>query len=535
MLGSLFAFYQKYYSVIFIFTIVLLVAFAWSQRFIQDDAFISFRYAQNFINGEGLVWNSNERVEGYTNFLWTILISGGIISGINPITCAYLLGLIFFTISIITTYKTSRLLFETKEMSFIVMLLLGLNYTFLSYATGGLETQMQTALLILGFYFTLKITIGSNFEHKYLFVTSILFALAILTRLDSGIVILLLTIFIGNKIFSLNFPARIKIRYSLFLTAPIMIIVGSWLLWKLSYYGNILPNTFYVKASAITSPLKGLKYVSTFIFSYLLFPISIISIFAVKSIFKNKISHIILLCSLIGLWLAYVIKIGGDFMEFRFFVPIMPFIFILFGWVIFYFIKNRIYQWVLTFLILSGSVHHALTFALDKDERIEPIHNLHNHLFAEDENWSGIGKSLHQYFNHVKNMTIGVTAAGAIPYFSELRSIDMYGLNDRYIAREGAVTGITPGHQRMSTFNYLVNRGVNLVIAHPKILKQCEDAGCYLPSLPSNPNDRITQTKVVEIPIDSIYKFLALYLTPHAEVDSIIEQNQWKVHLISQK
>ena len=43
---------------------------------IFDDAFISFRYARNLLDGHGLVWNPGERVEGYTNFLWTILLAG---------------------------------------------------------------------------------------------------------------------------------------------------------------------------------------------------------------------------------------------------------------------------------------------------------------------------------------------------------------------------------------------------------------------------------------------------------------------------
>ncbi|MEM8534389.1 MAG: hypothetical protein AAGF95_26315, partial [Chloroflexota bacterium] len=38
-----------------------------------DDAFISFRYARNAWLGHGFVFNPGERVEGYTNFLWTAL------------------------------------------------------------------------------------------------------------------------------------------------------------------------------------------------------------------------------------------------------------------------------------------------------------------------------------------------------------------------------------------------------------------------------------------------------------------------------
>src|SRR5690606_33595760 len=48
---------------------------AWAVRMVQDDAFISFRYSQNLANGHGLVFNPGEKVEGYTNFLWTWLFS----------------------------------------------------------------------------------------------------------------------------------------------------------------------------------------------------------------------------------------------------------------------------------------------------------------------------------------------------------------------------------------------------------------------------------------------------------------------------
>ena len=39
--------------------------------FLTDDAFISFRYVRNLLEGHGLVFNPGERGEGYSNFLWT--------------------------------------------------------------------------------------------------------------------------------------------------------------------------------------------------------------------------------------------------------------------------------------------------------------------------------------------------------------------------------------------------------------------------------------------------------------------------------
>ena len=39
---------------------------------IVDDAFISLRYADRLVAGEGLTWTDGERVEGYSNLLWVL-------------------------------------------------------------------------------------------------------------------------------------------------------------------------------------------------------------------------------------------------------------------------------------------------------------------------------------------------------------------------------------------------------------------------------------------------------------------------------
>jgi hypothetical protein len=43
-----------------------------------DDAFISFRYADNLVRGHGLVFNLGERVEGFTNLAWTLWAALGL-------------------------------------------------------------------------------------------------------------------------------------------------------------------------------------------------------------------------------------------------------------------------------------------------------------------------------------------------------------------------------------------------------------------------------------------------------------------------
>ncbi|HEX4934306.1 MAG TPA: hypothetical protein VFV33_14045, partial [Gemmatimonadaceae bacterium] len=51
---------------------------AWRRAWVSDDAYITFRYADHLARGLGLVFNVGERVEGYSNFLWTIWIAFGL-------------------------------------------------------------------------------------------------------------------------------------------------------------------------------------------------------------------------------------------------------------------------------------------------------------------------------------------------------------------------------------------------------------------------------------------------------------------------
>ncbi len=70
-------------------SLVLGAAASW----VSDDAFISFRYARNLVEGQGLVFNSGERVEGMTNLAWTLLCALGLLLGFDASDVAITLGL----------------------------------------------------------------------------------------------------------------------------------------------------------------------------------------------------------------------------------------------------------------------------------------------------------------------------------------------------------------------------------------------------------------------------------------------------------
>ncbi len=74
-------------------------------NFISDDSFITLRYARNLVQGEGLVFNPGERVEGFTNMLWTLLLSLCGVIGIDLLAAARILGVVAGLATIILTYR----------------------------------------------------------------------------------------------------------------------------------------------------------------------------------------------------------------------------------------------------------------------------------------------------------------------------------------------------------------------------------------------------------------------------------------------
>ncbi len=46
-----------------------------SRAWFSDDAYFSFRSIDNFVNGYGLTWNVQERVQAFTHPLWVLLLS----------------------------------------------------------------------------------------------------------------------------------------------------------------------------------------------------------------------------------------------------------------------------------------------------------------------------------------------------------------------------------------------------------------------------------------------------------------------------
>lgn len=519
MVAAVAAYCRNHFRLVSALIFFGMTVLAWFTRFIQDDAFVSFRYAQNLVDGNGLVFNVGERVEGYTNFLWTLLVGAALYLGLEPVAFTIALGLALFVLSLIFTYQLSRLLLGIRGPALLAVVLLGTNYTFSAYATGGLETQLQALLFLASVFLVVRSLRMRSWGITSMLALSLLLTAAILTRPDSVI----LTLVLGPVALFFAIREGTSVKSTILklgaLILPLLIIMGTWLAWKFAFYGGIIPNTFYAKRfpSLLHSTSSGLSYYWWFWLSYLLILLLPVYLVALPRLAKRVTVEKVILTVLVVGWSAYLIVVGGDFMEFRFLVPIMPFLFIGLAWLASVFFQRKPAQLAVAAIVLVGSLSHAVTFDRIRDaEKIETIPQLFSHVKEDGENWTGLGKALGKEFAYSPDVTIALGGVGVIPYYSRLRTIDYFGLTDPWVATNGAVIAAKAGHQRIATLDYLEKSGVNLLFGYQLV-------GAYSSGIPKD-------LPVVEIRLDTGERFPALYLKPDPVIDKAIRRNGWRVY-----
>ena len=514
-------------------TLLAALVLAWANRFVQDDAFISFRYAENLARGQGLVWNPGERVEGYTNFLWTLAIAVGAALNVDLVRWSMALGLLCFAVSLLSAAALALRVTGSAAIALLTVVLLGTNYTFSAFATGGLETQLQCALLTLAAVTALPPSAHARTGTPQLAAFSSISGAALLTRLDSALVVGPLALAVLVRTLRETGAARERLGRLAALALPCLLLVAPWLAWKQAYYGELLPNTWYAKAASATSLGRGVQYLRGFLSSYALWvfvPGVLLALLGRARLERRMLAGLL---AIVAVWCAWLVRIGGDFIEFRMLVPILPLAFTIAAWTTVHVVPGWPLRLAVLLVAVAGSLSHATTYAAHELGRIEPVAQLAGHLERPGEDWSGIGRMLARTFGEGRSsVSIATTAAGAIPYYSRLATVDMLGLNDRWVARHGTPIGDVPGHQRLAPLRYLVERRVNLVLSHPVVLPPGAPV-TRLPYLGEPPGPALLASRVIELPIGHGYRVLALYLTPHPEVDAAIARERWTTFAIT--
>ncbi len=290
-----------------LFFVILFLRTAW----LCDDAYISFRTVDNAVNGYGLRWNVNERVQAYTHPLWMFLHIP-----FYAITKEMFLTGIFisFGVSLLTIILLLTGIAQNLPQVLIATSILGFSRAYIDFSSSGLENPMSHLLLVI----FMIVFLQQKFTIKRLLLLSFIASLATLNRQDCVLLYIPALVYVWWKVDN----RKIGFIYLCLGFIPLVL----WEIFSVIYYGFPFPNTAYAKLGTglwkIDLIKQGLWY---YAFSWKRDFITLLVLFLSFTIpFYQKQKEIWACVLGIFLYCLYVIWIGGDFMGGRFFtVPLL--------------------------------------------------------------------------------------------------------------------------------------------------------------------------------------------------------------------
>lgn len=395
-------------------------------HFTLDDSYIVFRYARNFAQGIGVVFNPGQRVEGYTSFLWVGALAGESRLGLNPILSSKILGLLLNLLTLVACYFLCRLAATRHTpMHGLALLLTASSAPFILTSVAGLETPLFTALLCWALVAYLKAAHNdvARDRGRWLVAASLLFALLVMTRPDGALVYCFLWLHAAWSF--RKFP-----RYLALFTLPFALVYAPYFLWRWHYYDLLFPNTFYVKRGGTLALFaKGAKETGKFlgfeVGGWFLAGATALGALLFPTVETTVLGLAVLSRIAFELWSG-----GVTPGEFRFLVPALPLIWLLAERVLVGWLAPATPSPRRRFLIIATTaflavaqtaafIHYRQHKALPVQKGMERAH-------------IALGKWLEAH--SARNAIVAVGDIGAIGYWSQRNILDLDGLTDTHIS-----------------------------------------------------------------------------------------------------
>ncbi|MBW8875304.1 MAG: hypothetical protein JF614_10110 [Acidobacteria bacterium] len=405
----------------------------------SDDAYISYRYAQHLASGQGLVFNPGERVEGFSNLLYVLLLAPA--AALVPPARLYAvsagLNLLFAAAALVLLYRFTRRRLGSFAAA-IVAGLFALGPSVWVAVASGLETPM-VLLLQIGTWILVEQAVeeGGARERRAVAGLCLVAAVLVLARVDGFIAPMLAAAFL---------TLRGRWRSAFAVAGSALATFGALTLWRLAYYGWPLPNTYYAKmTSTLGMRLEagGEQLLTILLGTGLVIALAGFVIAGVRS-WKVLPFPVLFAAGSLG----YYLYIGGDLFYDRFVVVLFP-----------------MGAWLLLALALqSGSRRAVAALAvLLAAAQLVPLGTdprFHYRLHKYDR-WVTLGQFLGR---EQRGAVLAVDGAGKVPYFSNLRTIDMLGLADVHIAhRQADARGYFWAGHAKSDLPYVLSRRPDLI------------------------------------------------------------------------
>lgn len=422
----------------------------WSPAEQMDDAYISYRYAQNLADGNGLVFNKGEYVEGYTNLSWTLLVALGIKLGLDAPVAGHILMMLSGVFLLLTSLMLSQALLPKKysyAAALSPLILLATN-SFACWTASGLETPLFAGLTTLAFYYFIK--------ERFIAVACIC-VLAAFTRPEG---VLLGGFLLGMQWLKTVWDTRPTSLRSVFIISLPCLIFGSYIIlhtaFRVFYYEDVVPNTFHAKVGGIPVS-RGLSY----LYKFFIDGPGLLIIPALFAVWRRRIPMV--LTAYFLLTISYICYVGGDVFRLgRFMLPILPLLIsaALVGYQESTRYSKKISVLILIIIALSSWV--SLYAPWLKGTDFEDIHmesfpvsskriNARNHSYFVSDDWlKNRCKEIQALYPPIETIAaVGIGKPGY--YMMNIRIIDLVGLTDKTIAKSTKIVDaplIAPGHQR---------------------------------------------------------------------------------------
>ena len=434
-------------GLLFFYLLVLQVVAIWPYTI--DDMYISLRYAKNWEQGNGLLWNMGEPpVEGYSNFLFVCLAALALKIGLDPVTVLKLMGVAGLVLTSGALYCLSRFWFS-KAISLIPVLWLLFYRDEIVWVSSGLETTSYQALLLLSVYALLR---GLGFKSvpeprgescwgSWLAAGTLL-ALAGLTRPEGGVVGVFFLV-----IAYFNIRQDRQSRYCFVLGGSVFaLIYGTYFLWRWHYFGLLMPNTVYCKGFATSHGLILDKSYLKLVWPLLM--LGLLGIFGKKNQRTGSDRRLYFLWTPSLIYLIFLAEADPvSAMAQRLFLPafvlLLPLVLLGIQNSIDYFFRNFLSSRAL--LIAASSVWVALLCL--------PISGLKQLVFFTQNPLDGerLRMELTDWlkFKVSPDTRIVLGDSGMLPYFLTARFEDSYCLNNKRMGNESYATMFDSLCQRM--------------------------------------------------------------------------------------
>jgi hypothetical protein len=428
--------------------IVILLAFVraavdgWPLVF--DDAFITYRYAQNLALGHGITWNVGQPpTEGYTNFLLVVLIAPWIKAGIDPLLVTRILSYAAVLTIAAVLFTQARRRFDAPAWIAVLVaavFLIAPDAKFLPLT--GLETVVYACLLLL----TLVHGVGV-IERRTVRVAVEFSLLLTATALLRPEAVLLFPVVVGVFLIAVKPRTFADLKPLAASVAILSVLAVAYVGWKLAHFQAVLPNPFYVKAAGggLVSEL-GVRSVRTFVTGY-----AVLLSFSIVGVVLGALSPgaelrrnrwlLVTGAAFITVYALFFLR-ADTLMDIhgRFLFPLVPIAVLLAAPALHAALAGlhrlagpRLAPMtaVATILLAIGTADLVAVFSNARRLVTGSAHDQPSGLMSSELN---VARALAR-FPEITAVRIAFADAGVIPYFTGAQWLDVVGLNDSYLAR----------------------------------------------------------------------------------------------------